>query len=53
MKILGKNNDFRTEEGTITKTGYAVMLLSAVFGLCVFFTGRKIYAKSMQKKQSD
>jgi hypothetical protein len=37
MKILGKNNDLRTEEGKITKAGYAVMLLSTVFGLCVFF----------------
>ena len=53
MKILGKNNDLRTEEGKITKTGYAVMLLSIVFGLCVFFFGRKIYAKSLQKKLPD
>ena len=53
MKFFGKNNDLRTEEGKITKTGYAVMLLSTVFGLCVFFSGRKIYAKSKQKKQSD
>ncbi len=51
MKILGKNNDLRTEEGTITKTGYAVMLLSAVFGLCVFFAGRTVTAKLLQKKQ--
>ncbi len=53
MKILGKNNDLRTEEGKITKAGYAVMLLSTVFGLCVFFSGRKIYAKSLQKKLPD
>ena len=53
IKFFGKNNDLRTEEGKITKTGYAVMLLSTVFGLCVFFSGRKIYAKSEQKKQSD
>ncbi len=53
MKIFGKNNDLRTEEGKITKTGYAVMMLSTVFGLCVFCAGRKIYAKSLQKKQAD
>ena len=53
MKFFGKNNDLRTEEGKITKTGYAVMTLSAVFGLGVFLAGRKIYAKSLQKKQSD
>ena len=53
MKILGKNNDLRTEEGRITKTGYAVMMLATVFGLCVFFAGRKLYGTSLQKKQSD
>ena len=53
MKLLGKNNDLRTEEGKITRTGYAVMLLSTAFGLCVFFAGRKMYAKSLQKKQVD
>ena len=53
IKLLGKNNDLRTEEGEITRIGYAVMTLSAVFGLGVFLAGRKIYAKSLQKKQSD
>lgn len=52
MKLSGKNNDLRTEEGKITKTGYAVMTLSAVFGLGVFLAGRRIYAKSLKKKQS-
>ena len=33
IKFFGKNNDLRTEEGVITKTGYVVMLLSSVFGL--------------------
>ena len=28
IKFFGKNNDLRTEEGVITKTGYVVMLLS-------------------------
>ena len=51
IKFFGKNNDLRTEEGKITKTGYAVMLLSTVFGLCVFLTGRYIYGKSLQEKR--
>ena len=51
IKIFGKNNDLRTEEGKITKTGYVVMTLSFVFGLCVFLTGRYIYGKSLQKKK--
>lgn len=53
IKLFGKNNDLRTKEGEITKTGYAVMMLSSVFGLCVFLTGRYIYGKSLQEKQSD
>ncbi len=53
IKFFGKNNDLRTEEGLITKTGYAVMLLSAVFGLCVFLTGRALYRRSLQKKQEE
>ncbi len=51
VKLFGKNNDLRTEEGKITKTGYVVMTLSFVFGLCVFLTGRYIYGKSLQKKK--
>ncbi len=53
IKFFGKNNDLRTEEGRITKTGYTVMLLSSVFGFCVFLTGRYLYGKSLQKRQSD
>ena len=53
IKFFGKNNDLRTEEGKITNKGYAVMLLSAAFGLCVFLAGRKMFAKSLQKKQTD
>lgn len=53
IQFFGKNNDLRTEEGTVTKTGYAVMILSSVFGLCVFLTGRYLYGKSLQKKQAD
>lgn len=51
VKLFGKNNDLRTEEGKITNTGYAVMALSAAFGLCVFLTGRYFYGKSLQKKK--
>ena len=40
IKFFGENNSLRTEEGIITKTGYAVMILSSIFGLCVFLTGR-------------
>ena len=52
IKFFGKKNDLRTEEGVITKTGYVVMLLSSVFGLCIFLTGRHIYGKSLQKKRA-
>ena len=50
IKFLGKENDLRTEDGKITKTGYIVMLISSVFGLCFFLTGRYIYSKSLQNK---
>ena len=53
IKFFGKNNDLRTEEGRITKTGYVVMMISSVFGLCVFLTGRYFYGKSLQEKQPD
>ena len=52
IRFFGKNNDLRAEEGVITKTGYIVMLLSSVFGLCVFLTGRYLYGKSLKEKQS-
>lgn len=51
IKFFGKNNDLRTEEGKITKTGYVVMMVSTVFGLCVFLTGRYFYGKSLQERQ--
>ena len=53
MKLLGKNNDLRTERGTITKTGYLVLLISSVFGICVFLLGRKLYGKAQKKKYSE
>ena len=52
IKFFGKNNDLRTEEGEITKTGYLVMMISTVFGLCVFLTGRYLYGKSLRKKRT-
>ena len=51
IKFFGKNNDLRTEEGKITELGYVVMILSTVFGLCVFLSGRYIYGKSLKEKQ--
>ena len=53
IRFFGKNNDLRTEEGIITKTGYTVMIISSVFGLCVFLTGRYFYGKALQKKHTD
>ena len=50
IKLFGKNNNLRTEEGKITKSGYVIMVLSTVFGLCVFLTGRFFYGKSLQEK---
>ncbi len=46
IKLLGKNNDLRTEDGKITKYGYIVMAVSAVSGLFVFLTGRAAYIRS-------
>jgi len=50
IKFFGKNNDLRTEEGKITKTGYAVMFLSTLFGLSVLLIGRTIYTRLRQKR---
>ena len=46
IKLLGKNNDLRTEDGVITKWGYLVAVLSTIFGVALFLTGRQIYGKS-------
>ena len=51
IKLLGKNNDLRTEKGEITRIGYVVMIISAVFGLCVFLAGRYMYGKLLEKKR--
>ncbi len=45
IKLLGKNNDLRTEDGVITKWGYLVAVLSTIFGVALFLTGRQIYGK--------
>lgn len=50
IKFFGRNNDLRTEAGVITKTGYAVMVISTVFGLCVFLLGRHAYGKSRRQQ---
>ena len=50
IKLFGKNNDLRTEEGVITKYGYIVMAISTVFGLFVFLTVRKVYMKAYERK---
>jgi hypothetical protein len=49
MKILGKDNDLRTEDGTITKKGYVALALSSVFGFGLFLIGRYIYGKRRVK----
>ena len=53
IKLLGKGNDLYTEDGKITKAGYAVMLISTLFGLCVFLTGRCIYGRYVQAKRTE
>jgi hypothetical protein len=45
IKLLGPNNDLRTEDGVITKWGYLVAIASTVFGLCCFLIGRKRHKK--------
>lgn len=52
IKLLGPGNDLYTEDGVITKTGYLIMFVSAVFGLFCFFTGRAIYKKALQRRAS-
>ncbi|MCR4887845.1 MAG: hypothetical protein K5979_01520 [Ruminococcus sp.] len=53
IKFFGKNNDLRTEEGQITKTGYAVMAVSTLFGLVVFLIGRYFYGKHIEKADNN
>lgn len=45
IRLLGKNNDLMTEDGKITKQGYAVLVISTAFGICLFLTGRSVYGK--------
>ena len=52
IKLLGPGNDLYTDTGEITKTGYFVMAVSSAFGLLCFFTGRSIYGKLLQRRQS-
>ena len=50
IKLFGKNNDLRTEDGVITKYGYIVMAISTVFGIFVFLSGRNIYMKAHEER---
>lgn len=47
MKLLGKNNDLY-KDGKTTKSGYIVLIVSSIFGLCCFLIGRSLYAKAIQ-----
>ena len=49
IKLLGPNNDLRTEDGVITKWGCLVALISIVFGIICFLIGRAIYGKCVHK----
>lgn len=43
MKLIGKDNDLMTKDGTITRTGYIVLIISIVFGLFIFLLGRNLF----------
>lgn len=45
MKLLEKNNDLY-KNGKITKSGYIVMTIASIFGLCCFLLGRSLYGKA-------
>lgn len=49
IKLLGPNNDLRTEDGVITEWGYLVAIISTMFGLFCFLVGRAIYGKCVDK----
>lgn len=49
IKLLGKGNDLYTENGRITKLGCIVMVVSTIFGLACFLTGREIYDRILKK----
>ena len=53
IKLLGKGNDLYTESGRITKLGYIVMVVSTIFGLVCFLTGREIYGRILKKNKAD
>ena len=48
IKLLGKNNDLRTEDGMITIWGYLVAAICAVFELCCFLAGRSAYSRHIR-----
>jgi hypothetical protein len=45
MKLLGKNNDLY-RNGKITKSGYIVIAIASIFGLCCFLLCRLLYRKA-------
>lgn len=47
MKLLCENNDLY-KDGKITKSGYIVMILSSIFGLCCFLIGRSLYGEAIK-----
>ncbi|MBR6580359.1 MAG: hypothetical protein IKK66_03590 [Ruminococcus sp.] len=50
IKLLGKENDLYTESGRITKSRYIVLVISTIFGLACFLTGREIYGRILKNK---
>ena len=50
IKLLGKGNELYTESGRITKSGYIVLVISTIFGLAYFLTGREIYGRILKNK---
>lgn len=50
IKLLGKGNDLYTESGRITQLGYIVLVVSTIFGLACFLTGREIYGRILKNK---
>ena len=53
MKLPGKENDLITEEGKLTKSGYIALLISSVFGMCLFLLGRFVYGRKKESVIND
>ncbi len=50
LKLLGPDNDLY-RSGKITKWGWIVMLISSVFGFCIFLAGRKAYGRAIRSRK--